>query len=131
MAIKFNLTRKKIFHHKDGDSGASFTFDFPVSEDVDWGTLRKKMESAEEVEVEVEGKKKVDKGSINGLYYILRTALVGVTGIVDEDEKPYLITKEDGSIDTFVQKGIFEYVKNEVDLFEKVMATYGALSAKN
>ena len=116
----------------------SVTFQFKIAEDLDYVELRDKAENKKELITYDENNKetKQDMGTWNAFLYILRTSLVEVNGIflpgsTDEKPLPLMITKEDGSIDVECQKAVFEAIRVETELFDKIILAFQGLNSKN
>jgi len=126
MAIKLKTKRSRVFNYKDGDVDLTFKFEFPVSEDLDYGKIRKMMDENTPVEYtdEKTGKVKTSQGELNAYLFVLRSSLKEWTGLVDEDENELEFNEMN-------QKAVFEYIKSQEDLYERVMQSYGELNAKN
>jgi hypothetical protein len=129
--LKLDTKRKHVFEHSVGEDTYSFTFEFKCAEDLNYSELRKKINSSSgEVTLVTEegGKKveqKVDSSTFNAFIYLLRTSLISWSdNIVDEDEKPLDFSELN-------QKVVFEYIKSQEDLYEKVLTAFGGNTGKN
>ncbi len=112
----------------------SVTFDFPIAEDIDYVKIRKKMEGKEKLvtfDEETKKDKEIEAGVYNAFLYTLRTALVDCEGILLPDGEPIKITDDDGKIIEVNQKGVFNAIRQEADLFDKITLAYQGLSEKN
>jgi hypothetical protein len=125
--MKIRTKRDFVIEHKfeDVDNIVKFYFKVPASEDVDYTELRKKLSAGETIEPT-----KVP-GAYNAYLYSLRTALINVEGVEDENGKPLIITDNDGVINEDYQIAAFELVKFDVDLMQKVITAYTGVSEKN
>ena len=111
----------------------SVTFDFVVGEDIDYVALREKMEDKKDLVTYDENNKetRIEAGIYNAFLYTLRTSLVGCEGILLPDGNPIVIRNENGKINESYQKAVFEGIRTESDLFDKITLAYQALNEKN
>lgn len=126
--MKIRTKRDFVIEHKfeDVDSLVKFYFKVPASEDVDWEKLRKKLEITE-----IKSEQKNNPAAYNAYLYSIRTALVNCEGIEDENGNPIIITDNDGVINTDYQIVVFELIKLDADLMQKVITAYTGISEKN
>jgi hypothetical protein len=111
----------------------SVTIQQIASEDVDYGELRKKMESVSDTQVIIneESGKTMDNGSYNAFLYTLRKSIVACKGFVDQDEKDLVITATDGKVNNINQIVVAEAIKQIPDFYDKIIAAYTGISSKN
>lgn len=150
MAFVVNPQRKKTFHAKHDDGLGkddsiieySVTFDFVIAEDVDYGELRDLLADKSEIEIlDDSGKPMKDPktgepiataGMMNAYFYTLRTSLVDCDGIVDPEGKPIVITDTvTKKVNEINQKAIFEAIRLDADLMEKIQIAYMGIKSKN
>lgn len=93
---------------------------------MDYAELREKMEDKKElVTVDEKGKEtKVGKGTYNAFLYTLRCSLVGWNNIADENGVDLPFSEE-------MQIHVFEAIRLEVDLFDKIISAYTGTQGKN
>lgn len=133
-----NTKREVTFHHKVVQEKGepvefSVTFKFAASEDVDYVKLREKASDKTPLVVEDENGKinKTDMGTYNAFLYTLRTGLQACEGIVDGNGDPVSIKNDKGVVDEDIQIAVFEAVKAETELFNKVTVAYIGDKEKN
>lgn len=138
MPFVVNPKREVKFHHVINEKDKepiefSVTFKFTASEDIDYVELRKKAENKTPLEI-VDEQGKVDKkdmGTYNAFLYTLRTALIDCSGITDPDGNEIKIKNEQGNIIQHNQIAVFEAVKSEKELFDKIVLAYIGEKEKN
>lgn len=125
MPIKIKKNRTYTINYVDKDDPEiSFKVicKFQPSEDTDISEIRDKLSQYEDLRIDPKLKndekakailiaKKMEESEIS-TDYILRKSIVGIEGFLDEDTGEELrLVKEDGSIDDYVQKIVFDTVK--------------------
>lgn len=127
MAFQVKTNRSVTLHHTTSN-GNEFSVDFKFinAEDMDYAELREKMEDKKElVTVDEKGKEtKVGKGTYNAFLYTLRCSLVGWNNIADENGVDLPFSEE-------MQIHVFEAIRLEVDLFDKIISAYTGTQGKN
>lgn len=137
MPFVVNPKREVTFHHTitDGEEKTEFsvTFKFTPAEDVDYAELRKKMENKKTMEVEDEDGKitKTDMGTYNAFLYTLRTALSNWTNINDPEGNVLPVKDGKGKIIETNQIAVFEAVRIQKELFDKIILAYVGHKEKN
>jgi len=139
MAFVVNPKREVTFHHtyvpKEGEPiEFSVTFKFTASEDIDYVQLRDK--AADKTPLIVEDKEtgketKTEMGTYNAFLYTLRTSLISCEGIEDPEGKKIVITDDNGKINEDNQIAVFESIRSEQELFDKIIVAYVGHKEKN
>ncbi len=148
--MPFQVDPERVFvfdYEIDEGDWVQVTFDFPWSEEIDYGPLRLLLKDVSN-EQKSESLKKLRTGkklsksdakvveeaqSVQVFYNLLRTSLVGCEGFENRRTKEEIQIKDKGgNIIENNQKAIFEFVKNTAKLFEKVCLAYaGELDSGN
>lgn len=136
--FEVNPNRKFDFEYevKEGE-WVTVTFDFPWSEDIDYTQVRillkdiPKFEKGDRVKKMKDGKSitkeeadlMAESKSLQVYYNLMRKSLVGCSGFGHKD-KEFSIYDEDGKIIENNQKCIFDFVKVNQTLMDKVSLAY-------
>ena len=140
--IKFPAVHDDGLGKDDSVIEYSVTFDFVIAEDLDYGKLRGVLEDktpitiidpkTNEPVIDPKTKEPIETaGMLNGFYFALRTSLVEWDGIVDTDGNPLPFKDEGGKIIEANQKAVFEAIRVDKDLFEKILLAYSGHKSKN
>lgn len=138
MAFVINPKREVKFYHtitqEKENIEFSVTFRWVASEDTDYVTLRDKAADKTPLEVidEKTGAiKTTNMGTYNAFIYTLRTSLIDCEGITDLDGNIIKIKDEKGKIIEDNQIAVFEAVRSETELFNKICLSYIGEKEKN
>jgi len=140
--VKFNAVYKDESGDETQNIEYSVTFDFIIAEDVDYGELRSKLEDKTPVEIidPKTNKPQIDPktekpietaGMMNAYLYTLRTSLVACSGIEDPDGNEITIKDDDGNIIEANQKAVFEAIRMDSELFDRIQTAYLGTKGKN
>lgn len=148
--FKVNPVRKLKFSAKHDDGLGketsvveySVTFDFVIAETMDYGQLRDILSDKTPVKIlNEEGKPIKDPkteqpietaGMLNGYYFALRTSLVNWDGICDMEGNPLPVRDEkSGDIIQANQKAVFEAIRLDKELFDRIQIAYQGHKGKN
>ena len=118
---------------------ASFTFDFPFSEDKDYSYLatelkKKLIPDAESDEDIAKNKEEIALILAQSKDVEMRRALISCEGVKIETEEGKIIpciVSTDNVVDEIHQKVAFEFVKNQNDMMEKLLLAKSGISLKN
>lgn len=137
MSFVVNPKREVKFYHKIEENGEvsefSVTFKFIIGEDVDYVMLRDKSADKTPLEIEDEHGKitKTEMGTYNAFLYTLRISLIDCSDIIDPDGKEIKIKDEHGKIIEENQIAVFEAIRIQKELFDKIVSAYIGEKEKN
>jgi len=115
--FKVKLKREvKITHNEEDGSSYSIMFKVPAKEEMDIAGLKEHKEKY---------------GEDNASLYLLRSCIVGLEGIGDENGEELELVKEDGSIDEDIQRAVFDAVWDVEDIRDNMLTAIGNVNSKN
>ena len=114
---------------------STFKFKFNFSEEKNYSSVIESLRKSEPLEDGKFDERELALILTKARDKEIRESLISCKGVELEDEVgkkyPCVITDENGKVNIFNQKLIFEFIKSQPDILEKITQAQGGLSQKN
>ena len=118
--VKKSQPKKRYDYDKDGIQFSLF-FEFPYKEERSYSKLKAALKNVEDE----------DDSVGNFTIFTLRTSLKGWEGIVDEENNTISLMDENGKVDEYIQKEVFEQITNIPGVMTDLVTLYMGVTSKN